>query len=552
MIEDLWYKSTVIYSLDVKSFMDSDGDGSGDLEGLSRRLDYLKALGIGTVWLAPCQQSPDRDNGYDVSDFYSIDPRYGSSGDFVEFMHQAKKRGIKVILDLVLNHTSDRHRWFQEARKDPKSRYRDWYIWSKKRPADWNQGMVFPGVQKSTWTRDEAAGMYYYHRFYEFQPDLNMDNPQVRAEARRVMGYWLELGVAGFRVDAVPFLIESTSPGKSQGALNFDYLAEFRRLLQWRSGDAILLGEANVLPKESKRYFGHDGGTGVHMMFNFFVNQHLFYALATADVAPLAEALTATKNIPETSQWAQFLRNHDELDLGRLDEEQREKVFERFGPDEDMQLYHRGIRRRLAPMLGNRQHLEFAYSVMFSLPGTPVIRYGDEIGMGEDLSLKERDAVRTPMQWANEPQAGFSKADKTVYPVVDKGVYSYKQVNVEAQQRDPGSLLNWMRKLIRVRQECPEIGWGDWKILKSGDPRVLAMRYDWRGNSIVVVHNFDERACEVKLKPDVDGGERLVDLLAEDESRADGRGVHLIPLEAYGYRWFRVGGLNHAIRRERE
>ncbi|MBA3313970.1 MAG: trehalose synthase [Planctomycetaceae bacterium] len=552
MIEDLWYKSTVIYSLDVKSFMDSDGDGTGDFEGLSRRLDYLKALGIGTVWLAPCQQSPDRDNGYDIADFYAIDPRYGSNGDFVEFMHQAKKRGIKVVLDLVLNHTSDQHKWFKEARKDPSSRYRDWYIWSKKRPKDWNEGMVFPGVQHTTWTYDEQAEAYYYHRFYEFQPDLNMDNPQVRAEARRVMGYWLELGVAGFRVDAVPFLIESTSPGKSQGALNFDYLAEFRRLLQWRSGDAILLGEANVLPKESKRYFGHDGGTGVHMMFNFFVNQHLFYALATADVAPLAEALTATKNIPETSQWAQFLRNHDELDLGRLDEEQREKVFERFGPDEDMQLYHRGIRRRLAPMLGNRQHLEFAYSVMFSLPGTPVIRYGDEIGMGEDLSLKERDAVRTPMQWANEPQAGFSKADKTVYPVVDKGVYSYKQVNVEAQQRDPGSLLNWMRKLIRVRQECPEIGWGDWKILKSGDPRVLAMRYDWRGNSIVVVHNFDERACEVKLKPDVDGGERLVDLLAEDESRADGRGVHLIPLEAYGYRWFRVGGLNHAIRRERE
>jgi len=552
MIDDLWYKNTVIYSLDVKSFMDSDGDGTGDFEGLSRRLDYLRSLGIGAVWLAPCQQSPDRDNGYDISDFYAIDPRYGSSGDFVEFMHQANKRGIKVILDLVVNHTSDQHRWFKEARKNPESRYRDWYIWSKKRPPDWNRGMVFPGVQKSTWTRDEQAGMYYYHRFYDFQPELNMDHHEVRAEARRVMGYWLELGVAGFRVDAVPFLIESTVPGAEQGQLRFDYLAEFRRLLQWRSGDAILLGEANVLPKESKRYFGGNSGDGLHMMFNFYVNQHLFYALASADVAPLAEALNATKQIPEYAQWAQFLRNHDELDLGRLTEEQRQKVFERFGPDPEMQLYDRGIRRRLAPMLGNRRHLELAYSVMFSLPGTPVIRYGDEIGMGEDLSLKERDAVRTPMQWADEPHAGFSTASKTVYPVVKKGVYSYEQVNVEVQQRDPGSLLNWMRRMIRLRHECPEIGWGAWQTLKTGDPRVLALRYDWRGNSVVVVHNFDERACEVKVRPNVEGGERLVDLMVEDESHADGRGTHRIPLEAYGSRWFRVRDLDHVIHRDRD
>ncbi len=551
MIDDLWYKNTVIYSLDVKTFMDSDGDGIGDFEGLSRRLDYLRALGIGTVWLAPCQQSPDRDNGYDISDFYAIDSRFGSGGDFVEFMQQANKRGIKVLLDLVLNHTSDQHRWFKEARKDPESRYREWYIWSKKRPPDWNKGMVFPGVQKSTWTRDPEAALYYYHRFYEFQPDLDMDNPDVRAEARRIMGYWLELGVAGFRVDAVPFLIESTTPDSEQGTLRFEYLAEFRRLLQWRSGDAILLGEANVLPKESKKYFGGDGGNGLHLMFNFYVNQHLFYTLATADVEPLVDALHATKQIPETAQWAHFLRNHDELDLGRLTPEQQQKVFDRFGPEPDMQLYDRGIRRRLAPMLGNRRHLQLAYSVMFSLPGTPVIRYGDEIGMGDDLSLKEREAVRTPMQWSDEPNAGFSQAEKTVLPIVHKGVYSYDLVNVEAQQRDRDSFLNWMRRLIRLRQECPEIGWGDWQTLKTGDPHVLAIRYDWRGNSVVVVHNFDEHACEVKIKPNVEGGERLVDLMVEDESRADGRGFHRIPLEAYGSRWYRAGGLNHALWRER-
>jgi maltose alpha-D-glucosyltransferase / alpha-amylase len=552
MIEDLWYKNAVIYSLDVKTFMDSDGDGIGDLEGLSRRLDYLRSLGVDAVWLAPIQQSPDKDNGYDISDFYAVDPRYGSAGDFVEFMHQAKKRGLKVLIDSVLNHVSDQHPWFKEARKNPDSRYRSWFIWSKKRPPNWNKGMVFPGVQESTWTRDEAAGQYYYHRFYKFQPDLNMDNPEVRAEARRVIGYWLELGVAGFRVDAVPFLIETTVPGDEQGRLRFEYLTEFRRFLQWRAGDAILLGEANVLPNETKKYFGADGGSGLHMMFNFFVNQHLFYALATADLASLVKALNATKDIPPTGQWAQFLRNHDELDLGRLTDEQRAVAFARFAPTDEMQLYGRGIRRRLAPMLGNRKHLELAYSVMFSLPGTPVIRYGDEIGMGDDLSLKERDAVRTPMQWSDEKNGGFSTAEKTVYPVVDEGVYSYEHVNVEAQQRDPTSLLNWMRQMIRLRHECPEIGWGACKTLKTSSANVLALRYDWRGNSVVVIHNFDEHACEARIKPDVEGAERLVDLIAEHESRADERGAHAIPLEAYGYRWFRIGSLNHSIRRDRD
>lgn len=552
MIEDLWYKNTVIYSLDLKTFMDSNGDGTGDFEGLIRRLDYLQSLGIGTIWLAPIQPSPDRDNGYDISDFYGVDPRHGSSGDFVEFMHQAKKRGIKVILDLVVNHTSNEHRWFQEARKDPESRYRDWYVWSEKRPPHWNKGMVFPGVQEATWTHDKQADAYYFHRFFDFQPDLNMDNPEVRAEVRRIMGYWLELGVAGFRVDAVPFVLETTVPGEELGVQRFEYLTEMRRFLQWRAGDAILLGEANVHPRETRKYFGNDGGSGIHMMFNFYVNQHLFYTLATGEVKPLVDALRATKNIPETAQWGQFLRNHDELDLGRLTDEQRERVFARFGPEENMQLYHRGIRRRLAPMLGSRQQEELAYSVMFSLPGTPVIRYGDEIGMGEDLSLKERDAVRTPMQWADERYAGFSTAEKTVYPVVDEGVYSYERVNVEAQRRDPDSLLNWMGRLIRLRKECPEIGWGSWEILRTGSPSVLAMRFDWRGNSVLTVHNFDERACEARITPGVDGGETLVDLLAEEESRAKHGGTHHISLDAYGYRWFRVGGLNYAIRRERE
>lgn len=550
MIEDLWYKNCVIYSLDLDTFLDANGDGIGDLDGLIRRLDYLHSLGIDAIWLAPFHPSPSFDNEYDIKDFYGVDQRYGSSGDFVEFMHQAKKRGIRVLMDLVVNHTSDQHPWFQEARSDPESRYHDWYIWSKKRPPNWNQGMVFPGVQESTWTKDEKAGAYYYHRFYKFQPDLNMDNPEVRREVRRIMGYWLQQGVAGFRVDAVPFLIESTAPGTSQGELKIEYLAEMRRFLQWRAGDAILLGEANVVPKENRQYFGKDGGTGIHMMFNFFVNQHLFYALASGDVKPLMDALRATKNIPDTAQWAQFLRNHDELDLGRLSEDQRAQVFARFGPEPEMQLYDRGIRRRLAPMLGDRRHIELAYSLLFSLPGTPVLRYGDEIGMGDDLSLKERDAVRTPMQWEDAPNGGFSTAEKTVHPVVNGGVYGYQEVNVASQRRDPSSLLNWTARMIRLRKECPEIGWGDWKILQTNCPTVLVMQYTWKGDSLITIHNFDERPHDVRFKPDAPSRQQLFDLVIDRRLEPGKSGSYKIVLEPYGYHWLRIGGLDYGTSRQ--
>src|SRR5215208_2630075 len=549
-LEDLRYKNTVVYSLDLETFQDGDGDGIGDFNGLSQRMDYLHSLGVGTIWLAPFQPSPNRDNGYDISDFYGVDPRHGSSGEFVHFVHEAGKRGIRVIIDLVVNHTSNRHRWFQEARADEASRYRDWYVWSKTRPKGWNKGMVFPGVQRSTWTYDDEARAYYFHRFYDFQPDLNMDNPEVRTEVRRIMGYWLQLGVNGFRVDAVPFILESPSRSGRKPPLHFEYLTEMRRYLQWHSRDAIMLGEANVLPGETRKYFS--GGGGIHMMFNFFVNQFLFYALATGEAAPLVEALRATRSIPSIAQWGHFLRNHDELDLGRLSDEQRARVFERFGPDERMQLYDRGIRRRLAPMLGDRRQIELAYSLVFGLPGTPVLRYGDEIGMGDDLSLKERNAIRTPMQWSHEAHAGFTTADACVTPVVSGGVWGYERVNVEAQRRDRDSLLNWTARMIRLRKECPEIGWGTWKVLGTGSPHVLALRYDWRGNSLLVVHNFADHPLEVRVTPGVEGGELLEDLLTPTGSRAPrGSGTHRITLDAYGYRWFRVGGLGYALKRER-
>src|SRR5438552_4149901 len=518
MIDDLWYKNGVIYSLNVGSFMDSNGDGVGDFEGLSRRLDYLSGLGVTCLWLQPFQPTPNRDAGYDVTDYYGVDPRHGSSGDFVDFAHQATQRGMRIILDLVVNHTSDQHPWFKAARADQNSKYRKWYTWSKKKPKGYNTGMVFPGVQQATWSYDKVAREWYYHRFYDFQPDLNAQNPEVLTEIQRIMGYWLELGASGFRVDAVPFIIETQEPGKEHVRL-YEYLSEFRSFVQWREGDGVLLGEANVVPEENRHFFG-DQGDRMHMMFNFFVNQHVFYALASGDARPLMGALEATQDVPQYCQWASFLRNHDELDLGRLTKEQRNTVYQRFGPEESMQLYGRGIRRRLAPMLGNQLQLQLAYSLLFSLPGTPVLRYGDEIGMGDDLRLKERNSVRTPMQWSDDPQAGFSTAEKTILPVISRGPWSYDRINVETQRRDPNSMLNWTERMIRLRKECPEFGWGTYKILKVGNSSVLAMRFDWRNNSIVTLHNFDEKPKSITLNIGVKEGRRLINLLVGEHSEA--------------------------------
>jgi maltose alpha-D-glucosyltransferase/alpha-amylase len=551
MIDDLWYKNAVFYCLSVGSFMDADGDGCGDFKGLTRRLDYIHGLGITAIWLMPFQPSPGKDDGYDISDYYGVDPRYGTLGDFVEFTHGCHQRGIRVIIDLVVNHTSDQHAWFKDARSARDSRYRDWYVWSDKKPPNTNKGMVFPGVQKSTWTHDTTSKSWFFHRFYDFQPDLNTSNPYVQAEILKIMGFWLQLGVSGFRMDAVPFVIATKGPKVNKPTEQYDMLRAFREFLQWRKGDAIILAEANVLPETDMEYFGSDGDR-MQMMFNFHVNQNLFYALASGDVRPLAAAMKVTKPRPATAQWGLFLRNHDELDLGRLTEEQRQTVFAKFGPDKDMQLYDRGIRRRLAPMLGgDRRRLELAYSLMYTLPGTPVLRYGDEIAMGDDLTLPERNCARTPMQWSNEPRAGFTKSEKSKNPVIDKGPYGYNHVNVAKQRRDPNSMLNWTERIIRMRKEVPEIGWGDFKVVASRDPAVLVIRYDWRNNSVLFVHNLDEKPREVSFAVGLagDAGKLLVNLLTEDHSHADERGKHTLMLEGYGYRWYRVGGLDYLLRR---
>src|ERR687884_410067 len=443
----------------------------------------------------PFYSSPNRDDGYDISDYYSVDPRYGSLGDFVAFTHSAEQRGMRVIVDLVVNHTSDQHPWFQDARRNESSPFRSWYVWSKKKPPRADEGVVFPGVQTSTWTWDDKARAYYFHRFYEFEPDLDTSNPEVQEE--------------------------------------------LREFLQWRSRDAILLAEANVLPKTDMEYFGDDGDR-LHMMFNFQVNQHLFYALATGDTRPLARALEATRERPASAQWGVFLRNHDELDLGRLSPKQRERVFHEFAPDSDMQLYERGIRRRLAPMLnGDRRRLELAYSLLFTLPGTPVVRYGDELGMGDDLSLSERNCARTPMQWSNEPHGGFTKSDKPVLPVISDGPYGFEHINAAIQRRHPNSMLNWTERIIRMRKEVPEVGWGDFAVIPTRNPAILIMRYDWRNNSVLFVHNLDAKPHEITFAVGLHNeAERLlVNLLADDHSYGDEHGKHRLVIEAYGYRW---------------
>jgi len=547
-IDDLWYKNAVIYCLDVEKYQDANGDGIGDFEGLMRRLDYLAGLGVTCVWLQPFYGSPNRDNGYDVSDYYSVHEKHGSLGDFVNFMNHAEAIGMRVIVDLVVNHTSVDCPWYQIARSDAKSFFRDWYVWADERPKNHKSGIVFPGEQTTTWTLDRKAKKYYFHRFYDHQPDLNTWNPYVRAEIHKIMGFWLQLGVSGFRMDAVPFLIEKKGPGV-ETQQDFNILKEMREFLQWRAGDAVLLAEANVPPDESMNYFGSNGDR-LQMMLNFAVNQRLFYALATADIEPLVWALEETQKRPANAQWVQFLRSHDELDLGRLTPEQREKVFDAFAPKKTMQLYDRGIRRRLAPMLGNnRQRLELAFSLLFSLPGTPMMQYGDEIGIGDNLKLPERECARTPMQWTSERHGGFSRAARVVRPVINDSVFGYQKVNVSDMRRDPQSLLNWTERIIRMRKECPEISWGTFSVLRTTEPSVLALRYDWRDTSLVTLHNFANRDVKVKLKIGVERDDMLVDVFSDLHSRVRNDGMHLIPLDGYAWRWYRVGSADTTLDR---
>lgn len=543
---DLWWKSAVIYCLDVETFLDADGDGVGDLEGLAQRIDYLADLGITCLWLMPFYPSPDRDDGYDIKDYLSVDERLGDLGRMVEILRLAHDRGMRVIADLVVNHTSDQHPWFRRSRseKDPeKNPYRDYYVWRADDPGDTSDQVVFPDQEDSIWTKDDKTGEWYLHHFYRHQPDLNLDHPEVVAELLRAVGFWLELGFDGFRVDGVPFFAQE--PGKEGEDDLVDphaFMKKLRDFIQLRRGDAMTLGEVNLAHEDQLAFFGGEAADEFHMQFDFIGMQATYLSMARQDAGPLVTALQERPVLHRTNQWATFLRNHDELTLDKLSESERQEVFDAFGPEKRMQVYDRGLKRRLPTMMGgDPRRVRMAYSLMFSLPGTPTLYYGEEIGMGEDLAAEGRMAVRTPMQWSATKNGGFSSAQpsRLVQAVVGDG-YGPEHVNVMDQLHDPDSLLSWIRRLIKLRHACPELGWGELQVLEhDAGPAVLAHRLSLESTAIIALHNLGADPVTVTVPADGFGDEpRVVDLLTHDVLDP---GTEVgCALEGYGVRWLRV------------
>ncbi|RSM86258.1 trehalose synthase [Kibdelosporangium aridum] len=542
---DVWWKDAVIYCLDVETYRDGNGDGCGDFLGLTQQIDHLARLGVTCVWLMPFFPTRERDDGYDITDFYNVDSRLGTLGDFVEFVRTARDRGLRVIADLVVNHTSDQHPWFQSARSDRSSPYRDWYVWRDEPPQDGPQGIVFPDKEKSLWDFDEQAGQYYLHRFYKQQPDLNVANPAVRDEIARIMGFWMELGLSGFRVDAVPFLLE-TSGQQDAGELPdpHDYLADLRAFLTRRNGEAVLLGEVNLSYQDTLRFFGDPQSVGdeLTMCFDFIAMQKFYLAMARRSAEPLAEALRERPQPPRDGHWAMFVRNHDELTLDKLSKDERQEVFDQFGPAKEMRLYDRGLRRRLPPMLGDVERTKMAYSLMFSMPGTPVLFYGEEIGMGENLAAEGRLAVRTPMQWKADRDGGFSTADRDRFPApMVEGEYGPEHVNVADQRRSGESMLSWIRLLIERYRESPELAWGECEVIDTGHPAVMAHRSSIGKDMVVALHNLGDEPVDVSLQlPEFDDSHELTDLLVDGTTKISGDGHAKISLGRYGCRWLRV------------
>jgi trehalose synthase len=550
---DLWWKSAVVYCLDVETFLDWNHDGVGDFAGLANRLDYLAELGVTCLWLMPFYPTPDRDDGYDIIDFYGVDDRLGHLGDLVEVIRIARDRGMRVIADLVVNHTSDRHPWFKEARKSRDNPYRDYYVWRDEPPAHDGEP-VFPDQETSNWQLDEKTGQYYQHVFYRHQPDLNVTNPVVRDEIAKIMGFWLQLGLSGFRVDAVPFLLDASGVVGGTELLPdpHHYLRDLRSFLGRRSGDAVLLGEVNLPRDEQELYFGD--GDELTMQFDFIAMQNLYLSLARQDARPLVAALLSRPQGSPDSQWANFVRNHDELTLDKLSDGERQEVFDAFGPSPEMQVYGRGLVRRLPTMLdGDPRRIRMVYSLLFSLPGTPVLFYGEEIGMGENLEAEGRMAVRTPMQWSDGPNGGFSTARPSrLRNAVVTGGYGPAHVNVESQRRDPDSLYSFIRSLVQHYRNAPEFGWGQFEVLDTDSPTVLAHTLSWDGRTIVLLHNFAAEPADVPLAlgrsfTGSTEGWRLNRMLGGESIGLDSSGRATVPLAGYGFEWLRAVGPDEGL-----
>ena len=538
-----WYKNAVIYSIHVETFMDSNGDGVGDFIGLTRSLDYLSGLGVTCIWLLPFFPSPSRDHGYDIADYLNVDPKFGTLGHFVEFLDAAEEKGIRIIIDLVLNHTSVDHPWFQEARKNKSSKYYKYYIWLYEKPANSHEDVIFGHHQDGNWEYDAEAQQYFYHTFYKHQADLNLTNPDVQNEIKYILHFWLKLGISGFRMDAVPHMMRNKGGEKFNGN-PFDFLKHIRSYVEDLRKDAILLAEVDTEPEKYEDYFGK--GDQVQMLLNFYMNNHIFLALARKIAEPIQRAL---KDLPQTTikeQMGTFIRNHDELDLERLSDDERNEVYAAFAPSEDMRIYGRGIRRRLAPMLnGERRRLELVYSLLFSLPGTPVMRYGDELGMGEDLSLPERNSVRTTMQWSREMNGGFSVLEnaKLPLPIIKDGDFGYHKINVYDQMRNPQSLLNWFERIISARKECIEFGWGNYELIETNNPAVLAHSCQWKNGYAMAIHNFSDSDLTIELNLKKEQAEHLIEYFADkqyEDYTLEKNELHIGP---YGYRWFRRSSL---------
>ena len=522
-----WYRNAVFYELYLRAFQDGDGNGHGDFRGLRLRLDYLQWLGVDCVWLLPINPSPLRDDGYDIASFYGIHPDYGLLEDFQLTVEEIHRRGMRIIVDLVLNHTSDEHPWFQEARRSRNSPLRDWYVWSDTDQRYADARIIFLDTERSNWAWDEASGQFYWHRFYSSQPDLNYENPAVRAAMKDALRFWLRLGVDGFRADAVPYLFEEEGTNCENLPRTHDYLRELRTMLAQEYPDAILLAEANQWPNEVREYFGESDE--FHLCFHFPLMPRIFLALARADRQPLVEILAQTPPPPPACQWATFLRNHDELTLEMVSEEERQYLWSHYAPRPEQRL-NLGIRRRLAPLLGNdRRRIALLYSLLLTLPGAPVLYYGDEIGMGEDLRQPDRNGVRTPMQWEAGANAGFSSAPAAqlyVPPIAD-AEYGYARVNVADQRAESGSLLRELRSLIAARKGMAALATDKLRWLTDAPPPVAAY---WRGDDLLALHNLSGDTCEVMLP----AGE-FADAL---EQGASVSGALVLP--PYGYRWLRL------------
>ncbi len=541
MGDPLWYKDALIYQLHVKAFLDSNANGIGDFKGLTEKLDYLQELGVTALWLLPMYPSPFKDDGYDIANYLEIHPEYGTLQEFKSFLQEAHRRDLRVITELVVNHTSDQHPWFQEARRNPASPFRDYYVWSDTDKKFADTRIIFTDTEKSNWAWDPEAKMYYWHRFFSHQPDLNYDNPAVRREVIDVMKFWLDMGVDGLRADAVPYLVEREGTSCENLAETHTVLKEIRKAVDEAYPDRMLLAEANQWPVDVRPYFGN--GDEFHMAFHFPLMPRIFMAIKKEDRHPITEIMSQTPPIPPNCQWGLFLRNHDELTLEMVTHDERDYMYREYAADPRMKI-NIGIRRRLAPLMDNdRRKIELLNSLLFTMPGTPIIYYGDELGMGDNIYLGDRNGVRTPMQWTGDRNAGFSKADTAMLysPLNVDPVYGYQALNVEAQVRVPNSLLNWTKRMLAVRKRYKTFGRGTLEWIKPANRAILAYVRKYGGETLLMVHNLAGSAQPVELDLRRFIGAEVIELLNEVRFPQVAEHPYQLSLAPYGFFWFRLG-----------